>query len=185
MMIDEVRLIQHGDLVERARAGDRGAFEALLAPLTVPGSRLAVTMLRDSYEAEDAVQEASLRAWKRIGQVRAGVTSVRPWFLAIVANQCRSMRRTRWFSVLRTDNLRNTDEQRPEEELAQSEDLRRALRRLSPEDRAVLFMFYGLDLPIDEVATAMGMRPAGAKSRLYRALARLRPQLNLEEVPVP
>jgi RNA polymerase sigma-70 factor (ECF subfamily) len=179
-MIWEGTLDQSDDLIAQAKSGDRGAFDALLRPLIAPGFRLAFTMLRDWQEAEDAVQEASLKAWRRLGQVRAETGSVQPWFLAIVANQCRSAKRLRWFSVLKSDALPSGLRQK-EEGLAESEDLRRALKRLSPEHRAVLFLYYGLDLPLEEVAIALGVGRAGAKARLYRALDKLRPELDVVE----
>ena len=180
-MIWEETLARPDDLIAQAKAGDRGAFEALLRPLIGPGFRLAFTMLRDWQEAEDAVQEASFKAWRRLSQVRGEAGSVRPWYLAIVANQCRSAKRMRWFSVLKSAALPSEARQQ-DDGLAESEDLRRALRRLSPEHRAVLFLYYGLDLPLEEVAIALGLRRAGARSRLYRALDKLRPELDVAEV---
>ena len=90
-------------LVELARDGDRSAFEALLRPLISPAYRLALVMVRDPHQAEDCVQEAALRAWRSRAQLKGGATSLRPWFLAIVANQCRSWRRARWARVLHRD----------------------------------------------------------------------------------
>ena len=80
----------------RAVAGDEAAFESLLRPLVEPGLRLAVSMLGDRRDAEDATQEALTRAWRKMHQLRPGMP-VRPWFFAIVANQCRNVRRTPWF----------------------------------------------------------------------------------------
>ena len=81
-------------LYGQALAGDEAAFEALVGPLVEPALRLAYSMLSDRWEAEDATQEAITRAWRKLGQLRSGMP-VRPWFLAIVINQCRNMRRTR------------------------------------------------------------------------------------------
>lgn len=82
-----------------AASDESREFEAELAPLLGAAMRLATAMRLDRQEAEDAVQEAALRAWRRRGNRRAG-TDLRPWFLAIVANQCRESRRSRWSSVL-------------------------------------------------------------------------------------
>jgi RNA polymerase sigma-70 factor (ECF subfamily) len=79
----------------RALAGDDAAFEELLLPLIPPGHRLAYALLRDEAAAEDAVQDACLSAWHRLHQLRSP-DSVRAWFLAIVANRCRSAARRRW-----------------------------------------------------------------------------------------
>src|ERR1035437_9021571 len=66
--------------------------------------RLANAMLRDRSTAEDAVQTAAIRAWRSLSR-SSEVTNQRAWFLAIVANECRSIRRRRWWSVLRRPDL--------------------------------------------------------------------------------
>jgi RNA polymerase sigma factor (sigma-70 family) len=167
-------------LVERSLAGDRSAFEELIAPLVEPGYRLACGMLLDRDEAEDAVQEAALKAWLKLGSFRAG-SDPRPWFLTVVANHCRDLRRGRWWSVLRGVDLERGAA--PLEDLAGGLDLRHALTRLPVRERALLVLHYYLDLPLDEVARVLGITPAAAKSRLYRVLRRLRGDLEVCEVP--
>src|SRR5207248_6034949 len=76
-----------------AMAGDADAFDALLAPLLDPAYRLAVVLLQNRTEAEDAVQEAALKAWSRLRQLRGDRSQLRPWFLSVVANECRMSRR--------------------------------------------------------------------------------------------
>src|SRR5215472_15212756 len=88
------------ELLERSVAGDRVAFERLFRPLYDDAFRLAAAMLSDASLAEDAVQESLFKAWRKLYTFRVG-EDVRPWFLTIVANQCRSLRRTRWWSVQR------------------------------------------------------------------------------------
>ncbi len=89
-------------LVQAAKQGDDSAFEILLEPLLEQAYRLACAMLHDHHAAKDAVQEAAFKAWRKVSQLREG-TDMRPWFLAIVANQCRSTMPTRWWSVLRAE----------------------------------------------------------------------------------
>jgi len=165
------------DLVDRSLAGDRSAFEQLLEPLVEPGYRLACGMLLDRDEAEDAVQEAALKAWLKLSTFRAGADP-RPWFLTIVANHCRDVRRSRWWSV-----LRGVDPQRaaPVEDLVAGLDLRRALAGLPVPQRALLVLHYYLDLPLEEVARILGVSPSAAKSQLYRVLRRLRGHLDICE----
>jgi len=160
-------------------AGDEAAFEALVGPLVEPGIRLAYSMLGDRTEAEDAVQEAVTRAWRKLGQLRAG-RPVRPWFLAIVVNQCRNIRRTRWFRFVRTSDTFRFDP--GVEEGVERVDLARALERLSASDRQALFLYFYLDLPVDEVGVALGISAAAAKGRIYRACHRLRPDLAEEDL---
>ena len=69
----------------RAVAGDQAAFESLIRPVVEPGLRLALSMLGNRRDAEDATQEALTRAWRKLHQLRQGMP-VRPWFFAIVAN---------------------------------------------------------------------------------------------------
>ncbi|MBO0684236.1 MAG: hypothetical protein J2P45_13835, partial [Candidatus Dormibacteraeota bacterium] len=88
-------------LIGLARRGDDGAFESLIEPLLEPSFRLACGILLDRTAAEDAVQEATFKAWRAMPRLRSDTSSLRPWFLRIVANQCRSMLRSRWTTVLR------------------------------------------------------------------------------------
>ena len=164
-------------LMDRAvRIQDGDSFSRLIEPLLDPAYRLAAVMLNDRQAAEDAVQEAAIKAWRKVRQLRdAG--AVRPWFLAIVANECRMSRRIRWWSVLKFGEVST----RPEEAESYT-DLHRALLRLTPDERLPVILHFYLDLPLDEVARAMRVSPAAAKSRIYRAAKRLRADLTVEDV---
>ncbi|HXC79378.1 MAG TPA: RNA polymerase sigma factor [Candidatus Acidoferrum sp.] len=164
-------------LREQALTGDESAFEALIGPLVEPALRLAHSMLGDRWETEDVTQEAITRAWRKLRQLRQGMP-VRPWFLAIVINQCRNTRRTRWFKTARIAEVF----QRPRTDPPDIErvDLARALARLPSQDRQALFLYFYLDVPVDEVAIALGITPSAAKGRIYRACHRLRPDLREE-----
>ncbi len=163
----------------RAVAGDESAFDSLVRPLIEPGLRLALSMLGNRRDAEDATQEALTRAWRKLHQLRPGMP-VRPWFFAIVANQCRNIRRTPWF---RLTSLVDVVVRRPAPESeVEHVDLERAMQLLPAADRGALFMHFYLDLAIDEVAATLGVSPAAAKSRIYRACRRLRPAVVLEEL---
>jgi len=167
-------------LVEAARQGDRRAFELLLTPLIQPAYRVAFRMLGDRDEADDAVQEAALHAWTAVGRLRSGTPSLRPWFLKVVINQCRSTRRRRWWRVLRLPHV-------PESATAGADldgawDLRRAVERLPHGQQVLLHLYFCLDLPFDEIGQVLGISPAAAKARLYRITRRLRPELETSEV---
>src|SRR5262245_16603914 len=168
------------DRLLRAKAGDGPAFEELLAPVLDPAFRLAITMLRDRSAAEDAVQEAALRAWRRIGGFRSGA-DLRPWFLAIVANECRSVRRSRWWHVIRAGEVAPTERPDPwEVALADRLDLDAALERLPRRHLLVLVLYYHLDLPTDEVGRVLGCSRNAARVRIHRALGALRPGMAAE-----
>jgi RNA polymerase sigma-70 factor (ECF subfamily) len=170
---------QRPQLMVSATAGDADSFAALIEPLLDPAYRLAAVMLADRSSAEDAVQEASVKAWRKLRQLRGDVTSLRPWFLSIVANECRMARRQRWWSVLKLADV-PLAQASPDPDV--SAGLRGALLRLKPEERLPLVLHFYLDLPLDEVARALRVSPSAAKSRIYRAAKRLRTDLTLEEV---
>jgi RNA polymerase sigma-70 factor, ECF subfamily len=170
---------QRPQLMVSAAAGDADSFAVLIEPLLDPAYRLAVVMLADRSSAEDAVQEASIKAWRKLRQLRGDLNTLRPWFLSIVANECRMARRQRWWSVLKLADVPASDSS-PEQ--SATSDLHRALLKLSPEDRLPLMLHFYLDLQLDEVARTLQVSPAAAKSRIYRAAKRLRSDLTLEEV---
>jgi len=175
-------LFQHTevDLIRSARAGDRGAFAELLRPEYRTAYRLAYGLLQDADEAEDAVQEAAFSAWRRIGNLRQG-SPLRPWFLGIVANQCRSVKRSRWWSVAKTDP---PEEAAPTFDLAASIDLRRALRRLGHDERLILVLRYYLDLRFEDIAATLNISPKAARTRVERAIHRLRPIMQVQGAAV-
>lgn len=162
------------------RRGDAEAFQQLLSPLVDPACRLAHTMLGDWQEAEDAVQESALRAWRASGRLREDTTRFRPWFLTIVANECRSRRRARWFRVVRVAEPVTASGGDVAERATQTADLDRALDGMTEDARLALFLRYYLDLSIDDTAAILRITPAAAKGRVHRAARSLRPILALE-----
>lgn len=170
-------------LVARARDGDAGAFQALLEPLIVPACRLAYSFLHDWGEAEDAVQDAALKAWRAMPRLRPETAALRPWFLSIVTNQARSVRRRRSFRTITMGDLPRLREAPAPAPVARDDliDLRRAMGGLDATQRSLLFLRYCLDLPIAEAAAALHLSPDAAKARLYRALRAIRPALEDSE----
>jgi RNA polymerase sigma factor (sigma-70 family) len=154
------------------RAGD---FSTIVGPWIEPGYRLAFSMLRDADEARDAVQVAAVKAWRSLGRLPDHGTA-QGWFFGIVADQCRSTSRRRWSMVLRTPSI-----ELPAAGPEQSLDLEGAIGRLSPDDRAILHLHYYLDLPMEEVARVLGIRPETGRTLLYSAAQRLRPDQDLME----
>lgn len=164
--------------IELARAGDPQAFEDLVRPLISPAYRLAAGMLMERTEAEDAVQESVLKAWRSIARLRG--ERCRPWFMAIVANHCRSRLRRRRFSALALDLVR-VPSAGPESAVIAGLDIRAAMSRLSPRDRALLVLRYYEDLPVEEVSRVLGMSPTATRVALHRAVHRLRPLVEAPE----
>lgn len=167
-----MELALDADLVGRAQAGDAAAFTTLLRPLVAPAYRLAGAMLHDPQAAEDVVQEASLKAWRKLHQLRPGA-EVKPWFLGIVANECREVRRGRWWSV-----LKQAETELPRtaavDSTAELTDLRRAIGRLKHRRRLLLVLHWYLDLPVTEVAAITRSSEDAVKSELSRAIGQLR-----------
>ena len=168
------------DLVRDAKRGDEAAFTALLRPLLEPAYRLATGMLQDRHLAEDAVQEAAVKAWRKLNQLREG-SEMRPWFLGIVANECRATRRGRWWGVLKTGAEQRGGEA-PDDAAVRGIDLRNALKRLHPAQRLVVVLYFYLDLPLEEIATIAGASYAAVRGRLYRSIRELRADFPITEV---
>jgi len=164
--------------VRRAKRGDGLAFARLLEPNLDQAFRLAMTMLNNRVDAEDAIQDAALKAWRAFGRFREN-SELRPWFLSIVANECRSLRRTRWWRTLSLEAVREPA-QSVEMGLVENIDLQRALDRLPHRHLLPLTLYYHLDLPIEEVARILGCSVGSARVRIHRALQALRPALDLE-----
>jgi len=167
-------------LLAAARTGDQASFERLIEPHIAVGYRLAAAILNDAGQAEDAVQEATLRARRSIGQLRSS-DQVKSWFLTIVANRSRSMRGARWWSVIRLPMTRSASPS-PADAADQREDLSRALGRLSPEERAAVFLRFYEDMNSREVGQALGITATAARSRIHRALRHLRVDLAEENL---
>lgn len=159
---------------------DHQAFDALFGPLVEPAYRLAYTMLLDREAAQDAVQEATINAWRHRARFREGADP-RPWFYTIVANQCRSTRRARWWSVRKGVEI-DAPAASPVDDMAPRLDLRNALLRLGPRDRALLVLHYHHGMTLEEAAASLGMSAAAAKSRLHRSRRRLRAELEPMEL---
>jgi RNA polymerase sigma factor (sigma-70 family) len=158
------------------RHGGGEEFGTLLEPLLEPAFRLALGMLDDRHHAEDAVQDATIRAWQKLPTLRH-TEALRPWFLAIVANQCRMARRAHrwsWAGLARSSGQADQVAAPNLDGL----DLRRALRRLDHDRRLAVVLRYYLDLPVDEVAAAMRVPVGTVKSRLHRALRDLQAGLS-------
>ncbi len=167
-------------LLADAQDGSERAFDLLIGPLVDPGYRYACAMLRDPEAARDAVQEASIKAWRKLRQVRTE-DKVRPWFLSIVRNECWNSRRLTWTARVTTGLPDAATSPSEEDDVVRREDIRKALERLAPDDRAVVVLFFDADLPIEEVAGVVGLSISATRARLYRAVHKLRPDLDPEE----
>ncbi len=180
----EGRPLDDGELVERARNKDVRAYEELVQRYQEHAFRTAYHFTREAADAEDAAQEAFVKAYYALPRFRAGA-AFRPWLLRIVANEARNRRKAagrRANLALRAAEDHPSGDAAPSPEVAalaqeQRELLLAALNTLREEDRLAVTYRYFLDLSEAEMAQALHCAPGTVKSRLSRALARLREHL--------
>src|SRR5215212_4965742 len=181
-------LTEH-ELVERARGGDASAYAALVRDHEETAFRIAYVICGNAADAEEAAQEAFVKAYNALGRFRTG-EPLRPWLLAIVANEARNRRRSAGRRAALA--LRAAREERPTGEAAPSPEaallagerraaLLAALGRMREDDRAVIGCRYLLELSEAETAAALAVGRGTVKSRLSRALERLRAELGDED----
>ena len=170
-------------LVERAQRGDEVAFAAITEGVHVRLKQTAHRILRDRHLAEDAVQQALVEMWRDLPRLR-DVARFDAWSYRILVHACyrEGKRHRRWLRQP-TDLTEPTapDGTRPVDDRDQ---LERGFARLSLDHRAVVVLHFYLDLTIDDTAAALGISPGTAKSRLSRAMAKLRVALHADS-PAP
>jgi RNA polymerase sigma-70 factor (ECF subfamily) len=171
-------------LVKRARRGDVGAYERLVERHQHVAFRVAYVLCGNAADAEEAAQDGFVKAYAALGRFRPGAP-LRPWLLTIVANEARSRaraagRRER-LSRRAAGQLRDTSGAPSAEALAlgseRDAELRDALATLDDRDREVIWLRYFTDLTEAEMAATLDCRPGTIKSRLSRALSKLRTTL--------
>ncbi len=185
-MVD--RPLDEAELVERARRGDLEAWETLVRAYQGIAFRTAYLLAGNAADAEEAAQDGFLKAYRAVGRFRRG-SPLKPWLLRIVANEARNRRRSTGRRELLA--LRAAAEVRPGDAvpspeaalLAREEQahLLAAVEALGEDHRDVVACRYFLGLGEDETAAVLGIRAGTVKSRLARALARLRERLEVEE----
>ena len=171
----------YADLVNRAQRGDREAFDELARTTGDTCMAIAFRILRDFDLADDAVQTALVTAWTRIRALR-DADRFEPWLHRIQTNSCyaEARRRTRWSEGIRLLPVEPT--YGPDDYLIvdDRDQLERAFRRLTVEQRAVLVYHHYLGLPLPEVADRMSIPVGTVKSRMHHAKRALRASLEAE-----
>ena len=160
--------------------GDADAYEELVQLHQGIAFRTALLVCGNAADAEEAAQDAFVKAYRALGRFRRGAP-FRPWLLAIVANEARNRRRSagrRGALDLRLATEVSGDAAPSPEASAAAkerrEELLAALRTLREEERQVVACRFLLDLSEDETAAALGIRRGTVKSRQSRGLAHLR-----------
>lgn len=180
----EERPLEESELVERAKGGDLAAYEEIVRRYSEPALRAAYIVTASAADAEDVAQDAFVKAYRALPRFRTGAT-LRPWLLRIVANEARNLRKAagrRRALMLRASNDPVGPEVLPSAEAAaleraERERLLAAVNGLSANDRLVIGYRFFLELSEAETAEALGVARGTVKSRLSRALERLRSHL--------
>jgi RNA polymerase sigma-70 factor, ECF subfamily len=179
------RPLEDQQLLDRACRGDADAYEHLVRAHQHVAFRTACLLAGSPADAEEAAQEAFVKAWRALPRFRAGAP-FRPWLLAIVANEARSRRRAEsrrvaWTARAQAAAPDSAADPSPETAVLVSERraiLLQAIAALPERDRLVLHLRYLLDLSERETAAVLGCRQGTVKSRLSRALERLREEMS-------
>jgi RNA polymerase sigma-70 factor (ECF subfamily) len=167
--------------VDRAKRGDEEAFDALARTVGDRCMGIAHRILRDAHLAEDAVQAALVTAWRELRTLR-DPDRFEPWLQRILINECyaEARRRARWSANVRLLPTDGSEETGGILTVDDRDQLERAFRRLTLEQRAVLVFHHYLDLPLPEVAIRLDIPLGTAKSRLHHATAALKASLEAD-----
>jgi RNA polymerase sigma factor (sigma-70 family) len=179
--------LDESDLVKRAKRGDVSAYEQIVERYQEPVFRAAYLVTRSAADAQEAAQDAFVKAYAALGRFRSG-SPLRPWLMKIAVNESRNRLRAagrREALALRAAAERQAEGADPSPETAVlTAERRRALLaavdELREEDRLVISCRFFLDLSERETAEVLGWRQGTVKSRLSRALDRLRESLGEE-----
>ena len=172
-------------LVERASQGDHEAFGLLVGARLARLDTAARLILRDAELARDAVQDATLRAWRSLRGLR-DPSSFDAWLHRLTVNACLDIARRRRSRVIEIEltPLHDAPVQDASSQVADALYVERMLAVLDPAQRAVVVLHYYLDLSLPETAAALGIPVGTAKSRLNRALGAMRIEVADDELTV-
>ena len=177
----EGRPLEDEQLIEKIRAGDVDAYRGLVERYQQDGFRVAYLITKNGAEAQDAVQDAFVKAYGALDRFDPG-RSFRAWLLTIAANEARNrvraaQRRSKLELRFAQDPLSGDAAPSPERAVLATEErdaLTSALSKLAEDDRTVIALRYFLELSEKEMAEVLGCAPGTVKSRLSRVKERLR-----------
>jgi len=169
-------------LVEQAQQGDREAFDALARTVGDRCMAIAFRILRDVDLAEDAVQTALITAWRELRALR-DPDRFEAWLHRILTRSCyaEARQRRRWSSEIRVVHSVNVATPDGSSSVHDRDQLERAFRRLTVEQRTVLVFHHYLDLPVAEVAVRLDIPIGTVKSRLHHATSALRASVEADD----
>src|SRR6478735_6799974 len=169
------------DLVEAARRGDHEAFETLAAAAATRLLTAARLVLRDPHQAEDAVQDALLRAWQSLPLLR-DAERWDAWLYRLLVRACadQGRRRRRHGAEVRLIGFEPAAGDHAGQ-IGDHDQLDRGFQRLKPDQRAALVLHFYLGLTVPEVADALGVPVGTAKSKIHYGVEALRAALEADE----
>jgi RNA polymerase sigma-70 factor (ECF subfamily) len=169
-------------LVDRAKRGDEEAFDALARMVGDQCMAIAFRILRDADQAEDAAQAALITAWRELRSLR-DPDRFEPWLHRILTHECyaEARRRSRWSAQVHIVPIGGAYDPGGVLAVDDRDQLERALRRLTLEQRAVLVFHHYLELSLSEVADRLGIPVGTVKSRLHYATTALRASLEADD----
>jgi RNA polymerase sigma factor (sigma-70 family) len=176
-MTDVVRRELRGTITSAA-SGDEVAFGRIVAAHNDDMRRVCRFISRDDGIADDAVQAAWAIAWRKLGALR-DPDRLRPWLVSVAANEAKRLlkrRRRRTEMEVTVDSIDGPGGIDPATGIDRL-DLRKAMARLSADDRSLLAMRYVAGFNSVELSTSLGLSPPGTRARLARLLRRLREEL--------
>lgn len=171
--MDEATLIRH------AANGDTTAWEPLVLAHQEAVFRLCYLLLGDPDDAEDIAQETFLRAWNHLKRFDS-TRPLRPWLLSIASNLASNRRRSagRYLAALtrafRNEPVSSASTEEKSAQYMEANDLWKAVQTLNVPDQQIIYLRYFLELSVTETAEALRVAEGTVKSRLSRALERLR-----------
>jgi RNA polymerase sigma factor (sigma-70 family) len=166
-------------LLASATAGDEHAFASIVAAHHEDMRRVCVVVIGNEDIADEAVEAAWSKAWRKLGSVREPAR-LRPWLVSIAVNEARQLVRSRSRRAMVEITVDQLDDVTADDTAAgaiRAIDLRNALARLDPNDRTLLAMRYVAGFDATELGHAMGMSASGTRARLARLLDRLEKEL--------
>lgn len=161
------------ELIIRAQGGDPEAFDAIVDGAYGRLSQLAYRILRDRELGEDATQAALVRIWRKLPRLR-DPSRFDAWSYRLLVNACADEARRMGRASPRLFAHVTQIERNDIDSIDDRDQLERAFKRLSVDQRAVVVLHHYLGMPVSEVATTLGIRKGTAHSRLDRAMGRLR-----------
>lgn len=168
------------ELVERAQRGEVEAFEALVSQSSHRLYAIAYRILRDADRAEDALQQALIRIWEDLPQLR-DPERFDAWSYRLVVHASYRLAQHERRLATKVREIANVQGHRDDAAgVIDRDEIERAFRRLGPEHRAVLVLRHYVGLPVAEIAEILEIPVGTAASRLHYAAGELRAALEAD-----